>query len=167
MATEKFVKSEQTVSLRNLAVAAAMRYGSFEASGEARLVVMREAGLMIAYRTPFNPLPTLTDSMRFEAAVRGKNAYREPYGIEVWQERLGKVLSIGWRGQNPPVVDHYECGLWEHTLADIAGETADPAFCRKCASALTSGQKPTQGEQHGRPRGRKRAQVSGRAGRDG
>jgi hypothetical protein len=167
MTAQKFAESRHAFSLRDLAVAAAMRYGSFEASGEARLVVMREAGLMIAYRTPFNPLPPLTDSMRFEAAVRGKNAYREPYGIEVWQERLGKVLSIGWRGDNPPVVDQYEYGLWEQTLADIAGHDADPVFCGKSASALTSSRQLPQGEQHGRSGSRKRAQVSGRAGRDG
>jgi hypothetical protein len=105
--------------------------------------------------------------MRFEAAARGKNAYREPYGIEVWQERFGKVLSIGWRGENPPVVDHYECGLWEQTLAGIAGHNADPALCGKRAPALTSGRQLPQGEHHGRSRTRKRAQVSGRAGRDG
>jgi len=167
MPAERIVKTERVLALRDLAVAAAMRHGSFEESGDARLIVLREAGLMVAYRTPFNPLPPLTDRMKFEAALRGKNAYREPYGIEIWQERLGKVLSVGWRDRKPPVVDGYEQGLWEQTLVHIAGHDLDSELCRKCALALASRKQPARGRQHGRSRSRKRSQISGRAGNDG
>ena len=157
MAIERTAKSERVAKLRDLAVGAAMRHGSFEVSGEAKLVVLRETGLMVTYRTPFNPLPKLTESMRFEAALRGKSAHREPYGIEIWQEKLGKVLSIGWRGDNAPVVDGYEKGSWEQTLAEIARHDAVSGLCRKCASALASREQPPRGEQDGHSGSRKRA----------
>jgi hypothetical protein len=157
MPAEKNVKTQRVVALRDLAVVAAMRHGCIEVSGEARLVVLREAGLMIAYRTPFNPLPRLTESMRFEAALRGKSAYREPYGIEIWQERLGKVLSVGWRNLDQPVVDNFEHGLWEQGLADIARHDSNTGLCRKCAVALASRRQPLRGERNGHSRGRKRA----------
>lgn len=157
MATERIVKADRIARLRDLAMLTVMRHGSFEASGEARLLVLRESGLMIAFRTPFNPLPKMTEGMRFEAALRKKAAYREPYGIDIWQERLGKVLSVGWRGANRPVVDNYERGLWEETLAEIAchGESRDA--CPKCASATVSRARPVLGEPHGLQRNRKRA----------
>lgn len=167
MPTERMVKTERVFRLRDLAVAAAMRHGCFEASGEARLVVLREAGLMLTYRTPFNPLPKMTEEMKFEASLRRKNAWREPYGIEIWQERLGKVLSVGWRPDAAPVIDTYEKGLWEQILAEIARHELDPGLCRKCASAVASRQQPLKGQQHGHTGGRKRAQISGRAGGDG
>jgi hypothetical protein len=167
MPAERIVKTQRIVALRDLAVAAAMRRGGFEESGDTKLVVLREAGLMIIYRTPFNPLPPLTDRMKFDAALRGKGAYREPYGIEIWQDRLGKVLSVGWRDQAPPVVDGYEQGLWEQTLAQITGLELDSGLCRKRASAVASGKQPPRGKHHGHSRGRKRTQISGRAGSDG
>jgi hypothetical protein len=144
-----------------------MQRGGFEESGDTKLVVLREAGLMIIYRTPFNPLPRLTDRMKFEAALRGKGAYREPYGIEIWRDRLGKVLSVGWRGQNPPVVDAYEQGQWEHALAQMAGGDVDLGVSLKRASVVASRKQPSRGKHHGHSRNRKRAQISGRAGRDG
>jgi hypothetical protein len=167
MTAEKPAKPERILSLRDLAVAAAMHRGSFEASGETRLVVLRDAGLMIAYRTPFNPLPKLTEAMKFDAALRGKSAYREPYGIEIWHEKAGKVLSIGWRDECLPVVDHFDRGLWEQSLAELASHDGDAALCRKCSSALSLRKQPVRGEDDGRARTRKRAQISGRAGRDG
>lgn len=167
MATERRSRTERLCALRDLAVEAAMQHGSFEASGEARLVVLRAAGLMVTYRTPFNPLPRLTESMKFEAALRGKSAYREPYGIEIWQERLGKVLSIGWRGETTPVVDGYEHGLWEQTLADLARQGPKDQVCRKRPSTLASRKQIFRGEQYGHSGNRNGSPVSGRAGGDG
>jgi hypothetical protein len=167
MPAERIVKTQRIEALRDLAVAAAMGRGGFEESGDTKLVVLREAGLMIIYRTPFNPLPAFTDRMKFEAALRGRGAYREPYGIEIWQDKLGKVFSIGWRDGKPVVVDGYEQGVWEQTLAQIAGLELDSGLCRKRASAVASAKQPLRGKQHGHSRNRKRAQISGRAGRDG
>jgi hypothetical protein len=167
MPAEKSMKPKRIMALRDLAVSAAMRRGGFEESGDARLVVLRDAGLMIAYRTPFNPLPPLTDRMKFEAALRGKGAYREPYGVEIWKDKTGKVLSVGWRDQKPPVVDCYEQGLWEQTLAQIAGHEIDLGLSRKRASAVASRKQPPRGKQHGHSRNRKRTQISRSSGRDG
>ncbi len=167
MSYQRTVWPGRVAVLRNLAVSAAMRHGFFEASGDARLVVLRAAGLMVAYRTPFNPLPPLTENMKFEAALRGKSAYREPYGIEVWLERSGKVLSVGWCDNEPPVVDGYEQGQWEQTLAEIARGEIGPGLCRKSASALASRQQPLRGERNGHSRNRRRAKISRRAGGDG
>ena len=167
MPAERIVNTERVVALRDLAVAAAMRRGCFEASGDARLVVLRQAGLMIAYRTPFNPLPRLTERMKFEAALRGKSTHREPYGIEIWQERFGKVLSVGWSGEEPPAVDAYEQGLWERTLAEIAQHGPNSGLCLKRGSALASRHRLARGKQNGHSVSRKRTQISRRAGGDG
>lgn len=160
-------KRERVIELRDIAVVTAMRHGAFEVSGDTRLVVVREADLMLTYRTPFNPLPKLTESMRFDAAVRGKNAYREPYGIEIWQDRRGKVLSIGWQDGNAPVVDGYERGTWEQTLAHIADHKRGAGLCPECPSAVASRRQPLRKVLHGHAGSSDRPKVSGRAGRDG
>ena len=157
---------ERIAALRDLAVVAAMRHGRFETSGDARLVIVHQDGLMIAYRTPFNPLPRFTETMKYEAAMEGRNALKEPYGIEIWEKRRGKVLSVGWRGAAAPVVDGYRNGAWEETLMAIASD-GDPELCGSCASALASRKQPFRGIAHGHSRSRKRAQVSRRAGGDG
>jgi hypothetical protein len=122
---KKLPTTDRILVLRDLAVAAAMRCGAFETSGEARLVVFRQASLTIIYRTPFNPLPRMSGAMQYAAATNGRHSLLEPYGIEVWQERLGKVLSIGWRGERPPIVDRYEEGLWEEVLVEIVDRAVD------------------------------------------
>jgi hypothetical protein len=134
-----------------------MRRGRFEASGEARLVVLREAGLMIVYRTPFNPLPRFSEEMKFQATLNGKSGYLEPYGIEAWQEGRGKVLSVGWRNGRAPIVDGYEQGVWEQTLAELAEHDIDPGLCRNCTLAIASPRQQNLGDRNGHSRSRKRA----------
>ena len=79
--------------IRRAAVAAAMRSGRFQASGTARLLVLRKRDVMIAYRTPFNPLPPLSEMAKFLAAREGKTAHLQPYGIDIWQLDIGKVMN--------------------------------------------------------------------------
>ena len=159
------ITGDRLLALRDMAVESAMRHGVFEASGEAKLVVLRDGGLMIAYRTPFNPLPRLSESMKFEAALRGKAGHREPYGIDVW-DRKGKVLSLGWRDGGVPIVDGYEPGSWERTLANISRHDVE-GLCRKCAAALASRSKPMRGTQDGHSGNRHRTALPGRSGSDG
>lgn len=166
MAGEKLNKLARVAELRDVAVVTAMRHGAFEVSGDTRLVVVREADLMLTYRTPFNPLPKLTESMRFEAALRGKNAHREPYGIEIWQDRRGKVLSVGWRSGSAPVVDSYERGAWEQTLVHIAGHKPGAELCQQCTSAVASRRQPLRKVLHGHSGSSVRPKVSGRASGD-
>jgi len=166
MTVEVLASGDRVVALRDLAVAAAMRHGRFEASGDAKLVILHRDGLMIAYRTPFNPLPKFTETMKYEAAMDGRHALKEPYGIEVWEKRRGKVLSIGWRGTAAPVVDGYQDGAWEETLVAIAND-GDSELCGSCTSALASRKQPFREVANGHSRNRKRAQVSRRAGGDG
>jgi hypothetical protein len=167
MTAQRPANTDRVASLRDFAVSAAMRHGRFEASGDARLVILHQAGLMIAYRTPFNPLPKFTEGMKFEAALQGRSALREPYGIEIWDKKHGKVLSVGWRGDAAPVVDGYEHGPWEQTLAAIARHDDASELCGSGASALTSRKQPFRGELNGHAGSRKRTQIPGRAGGDG
>ncbi len=105
-------------AIRDAAVAAVMRYGRFETSGETRLAVLRLEKLMIAYHTPFNPLPPLNERAKYAAAKEGKCALLQPYGIDIWQVNYGRVLSIGWREGAAVVIDLYRSGRWERFLDD-------------------------------------------------
>jgi hypothetical protein len=112
--------------VRDGAVAAVMRNGRFERSGDVRLTVLRLEKLMIAYRTPFNPLPPLSDQAKYTAVREGKSALLEPYGLDIWQENYGRVLSIGWRGNGPVVVDHYRAGRWERLFDEELIREGEP-----------------------------------------
>jgi len=165
MPSERFTKA-RILALRDMAVSAAMRHGVFEASGEARLVVLRDGGLMITWRTPFNPLPRLSESMKFEAALRGRRGHREPYGIDIW-DKNGKVLSVAWRDDTAITIDSYEPGGWERGLTAISRHDIASALCRKCAAALASRRKPMQGTRHGNSGDLNRPPLPGRSGSDG
>jgi hypothetical protein len=156
MRDETMAKMNRISELRDRAVHAAMHHGSFETSGEARLLVLNDGGLMITYRTPFNPLPKPTVNMKFEAALRGRRSLREPYGIEIWG-KMGKVFSVGWRGDAPLVVDCYERGSWESALATISLHDLSSGPCRKCALAHASRTGSPTSEQQRHWRNLKRA----------
>lgn len=53
-------KRERIAQIQRVAVSAVMRFGKLETSGAAKLAILRKKDLMIAYRTPFNPLPPLS-----------------------------------------------------------------------------------------------------------
>lgn len=102
------------------AVRLAMDYGNFEKSGDARLIVLRQWGLMIGYHTPFNPLPRLTDEMRYLAAQEGRTAHLQPYGINIWQEDVGKVFSAGWGKGRTLQIDVHRAGGWHDVFEVMA-----------------------------------------------
>jgi hypothetical protein len=120
--------------IRRAAVAAAMRSGRFQASGTARLLVLRKRDVMIAYRTPFNPLPPLSEMAKFLAAREGKTAHLQPYGIDIWQLDIGKVMSLGWRDGGDAIADLYRPGDWENLLGtprNAQGQFSDLGRSRK------------------------------------
>jgi hypothetical protein len=112
--------------LRDLAVQAVMRFGELEQSGNARLAVVRQAGLMIGYRTPFNPLPQPNDGAKYEAALEGKRFWHARYGIDVWLEDAGKVFSAAWNSGGEIDTRLYKPGSWQNTLLSLASRRETP-----------------------------------------
>jgi hypothetical protein len=116
---------DRICALRDLAMTAVMQRGRIEPSGGARLAVLKEGGLMIGYRTPFNPLPRIADSAKYEAAAAGKNHWCDAYAIDIWLEDVGKVFSVGWGLDEELRVRRCKPGPWQTTLETIA---AAPKF---------------------------------------
>lgn len=143
----------QIQRLRDYAVAVVMNYGRFETSGAARLAVFRSSNLMIAYHTPFNPLPSLDDQAKYFAAQEGRIAHLLPYGIDIWQLDVGKVLSMGWRDGEPPVVDIFRTGKWEH-LFDSPRQSRQ----NKSGRRATRARNPATAKPTPKPRRRNRVQ---------
>lgn len=108
------------------AVWAVMKGGTFEDSGPTRLLVLRHSGLVIAYHTPFNPLPPLSNEQKFLAAKDGRIARLQPYGINIWYENLGKVVRAGWYPDGPTIVDFYRPGEWETLLCKVLESISKP-----------------------------------------
>jgi len=106
-------------ALRDLAVRAVMRSGRFETSGPVRLAVLRRSGLMIAYHTPFNPLPALSSEMKYLAVCAGKAAHLQRYGIHIWHQGMGKVFCAGWSANGDLIVDLYVQGDWEELFEKV------------------------------------------------
>lgn len=120
------------------AVWAVMKGGAFEDSGPTRLLVLRHSGLVIAYHTPFNPLPPLSNEQKFLAAKDGRIARLQPYGVNIWYENLGKVVRAGWRADGPVVVDFYRPGEWEVALCEVVESISKPRpAARRQASTKT------------------------------
>jgi hypothetical protein len=109
----------------DLAVFAVMNQGTFETSGAAKLAVLRRSGLMIAYHTPFNPLPPMSEELKYLAAMDGRTAHLQPYGIDIWYEGLGKVFRAGWRPGEAVSVDFYRSGEWENLFDAIVNPPLD------------------------------------------
>lgn len=126
-------KKERIREIQRAAVSAVMRFGKLESSGAVKLAIFRKKDLMIAYRTPFNPLPPLSETTKYLAAKEGRFGYLLPYGIDIWQLDVGKVLSAGWRDGEPVVADLYRPGQWENILGIRAGKSLP-----KCGSAHSS-----------------------------
>ena len=117
--------SRKTRELRDMAVLAVARRGALERSGAASLAILHERGLMIGYHTPFNPLPKMSDSAQYDAACRGKQAAREPYGIEIWLDGAGKVFTAGWTFDSEPHVRLCKRGAWQEVLKNIVHDTGE------------------------------------------
>ena len=107
-------------AIRDLAVHAVMTRGELEKSGSARLAVLRDQGLMIGYRTPFNPLPPLSPGARYDAALKGETYSSDPYAIDVWLEDFGKVFSASWTQDDTLKIRLCRPGTWKSTLAAVA-----------------------------------------------
>jgi len=90
---------------------------------------------MIAYRTPFNPMPGLSEHAKFIATREGRMAPLLPYGIDVWQLDVGKVMSLGWRDGEIAVADLYRPGDWEGLLMISGRVSANHA--ERCKSVKT------------------------------
>jgi hypothetical protein len=114
--------------LRDMAVLAVSRRGALERSGEASLAILHEQGLMIGYHTPFNPLPKMSDSARYDAALQHKQTTRAPYGIEIWLDGAGKVFSAGWAMDGEPQVKLCRSGGWQEVLRNIANAAPESEF---------------------------------------
>lgn len=118
-------------ALRDLAVLAVARRGALERSGAANLAVLKQDDLMIGYHTPFNPLPKLADSAKYEAALEGNDRAHDAYGIEIWLDDAGKVFSAGWTPSGEMHVRLHKPGAWQSKLEEIAA----PQRSRKKAAA--------------------------------
>lgn len=118
--TFRTTSTERAKAIRDLAVHAVMTRGALEKSGAARLAVLREDGLMIGYRTPFNPLPPLLANARYDAALKGETHRNDPYGIDIWLEDFGKVFSASWDHGSAFNMRLCRSGTWQHSLAAVA-----------------------------------------------
>ena len=118
--TRRLPDSRKAETLRDLAVLAVARRGAMERSGAANLAVLREDDLMIGYHTPFNPLPKLAESAKYDAALKGRDGMRDTYGIDVWLEAEGKVFSAGWTPGGQMHVRLCKPGAWQARLLELA-----------------------------------------------
>jgi len=118
---------------------------------------------MVGYHTPFNPLPPLGETAKYWAARDGKIGRLEPYGLDIWELDIGKVLSIGWRELGSPcLVDHMRRTNWEtafeSALGNVFANGETNNACKvvndEAASAQPAPAKPVR-----RPRTRRRPAV--------
>lgn len=128
---------ERLEFLKKAAVSAVMKLGRFESSGPVRLLILRRKDVMIAYRTPFNPLPPLSEQAKYLAALDGKTSHLLPYGLDIWQLDVGRVMSLGWRDGGAVIADLYRPGEWERFLGaprNSRGQFIPAVRARKSAS---------------------------------
>ena len=76
--------------------------------------------IAIAYRTPFQKLPELSETDRYNRALLGGKEDL-PYGLDIWFENK-KPFSIQWDSNRPPRVDviRFNRGDWERGLFVLA-----------------------------------------------
>jgi hypothetical protein len=72
----------------------------------------------ILLRTPFQPLPPLSQSMRYQYAVLGGQE-NLPYGLDIWFARK-KVLNVEWNDEGLIQIGSYRPGEWEGQLSSFA-----------------------------------------------
>src|SRR5690242_19244808 len=113
-------RRECAIQLRDLAVAIVRHRGSWyswagKRGNEFRSLQYRADELCIAYRTPFQPPPSVPDYIKYMAAAYDLGAPRNlPYGIDVWSPR--KVLNIEWEDGGEIRVVSYRPGQWEEHI---------------------------------------------------
>ena len=72
----------------------------------------------ISYRTPFQPLPPLSQFMRYQIArLGGKESL--PYGLDIWFAHK-KVLNVEWNDEGLIEIISYRPGEWEDQLSPFS-----------------------------------------------
>jgi hypothetical protein len=72
----------------------------------------------ITYRTPFQPLPPLSQFMRYQIALYGGKE-NLPYGLDIWFAHK-KVLNVEWNDEGLIRIISYRPGEWEDQLSPFS-----------------------------------------------
>ncbi len=102
---------ERLLAIRSAALDLLAKSGAWESAGATNFLVYSGGAIKIAYRTPFQKLPTENDRSRYERTLRGFKR-NLPYGIDVWYNGR-KVMNIEWDDAGDFEVLSFRRGEWE------------------------------------------------------
>ena len=113
-------KRDRAIQLRDLALEIIASDGRWEAHTDKagrtwRSLTYRGQGWSIGYRSPFQPRPGASESMKYAAALlKIERRDNLPFGLDIWAPN--KVLNIEWDESGNIVVVSYKPGMWEEAL---------------------------------------------------
>ncbi|WP_298111488.1 hypothetical protein [Bradyrhizobium sp.] len=120
------VDVETALELRDLALAIVKSAGRWQPAGRGpKILVCRDQGLQIAYRSPFQKLPPITGEMIRQAISFGLAPRQNmPNGLDIWlvDGKARKVLNIEWSETDVAAVNFIP-GPWQQLLAKWAAKS--------------------------------------------
>ena len=119
---DKATKLARIKSIRAAALRAVEEIGSWhQVRMGNRDLAMRGAEIgdvSISYRTPFQPLPPLSQLMRYQKKKFGGKE-NLPYGLDIWFAHK-KVLNVEWNDEGLIRIISYRPGEWEDQLSPFS-----------------------------------------------
>jgi hypothetical protein len=111
-------RNDRVFAARDLGVRLARERGGAESisGSDCRLLVARIGDLMLAFRTPFQPLPADPPAPSYQAALVAAGKQTKGYGLDIWF-RGRKVLNLEWDEPDDLDVRSYKPGPWEEAMS--------------------------------------------------
>ena len=116
-------KRALAITLRDAALIVVGRVGTWESASSVQIRSARVGSFSIAYRTPFQRMPSADDDLKYYAAAHGLPPPQSlPYGLDIWSPK--KVLCIEWDDRGAVELVSLKRGDWQAELI-AAAYTAD------------------------------------------
>ena len=126
-------KLERAIAIRDAARDIVAREGKWEevGIGGGKRIRVRSASferIKIVYTTPFQPIPEMSSTMKWQCALHGYDTKRHAYWIDIW-DSWKKVFFVLWNDDEGLTVSSFRRGDWEERVLGRAEDGRGQASC--------------------------------------
>ena len=89
--------------------------GLWEVTNIGRVLMWKQMGLRMVFRTPFNKLPQIPEHIKYLAAETGRSPINLNYGLDIWFNDKN-VLKIEWDDSERVRLTSFRRGDWERKV---------------------------------------------------
>jgi len=131
--TQKVSRTNQALALRDAAIVWLRRAGQNEPHpGGYRYLTWRSEEFTLLLRTPFQRVPGFSGKDHRIAAMHGVRLPKQyGYGLDIWRQGSGKVLTLEWEADGTVGLRSFRRGTWEGEIFLLAESVPPQAEAAK------------------------------------